>query len=156
MNIKNLLLGLNSCACGKSHTCPIDYVEIGDDAISKLPQICIQFKNILLVSDHNTYKAAGDTVFNLISNKITAKLILGFEGELLIPNEMALDTIRSSVDEKTDLIIGVGSGVINDLCKEVSFEKNLPYTLNITKQQVKLILYQILFSPATQKTLAEE
>ena len=132
MSIKDMLCGIDNCICGKGHSCPIDYIEIGDNALKKLPQICMQFKRILLVADQNTYKAAGEDASKLISNRLEEKLILGSECELLIPDEKALDTIRAKVSDKTDLIVGVGSGVINDLCKEVSFEKNLPYYIIAT------------------------
>lgn len=132
MSIKDMLCGIDNCICGKGHSCPIDYIEIGDNALKKLPQICMQFKRILLVADQNTYKAAGEEASKLISDRLEEKLILGSECELLIPDEKALDTIRAKVSDKTDLIVGVGSGVINDLCKEVSFEKNLPYYIIAT------------------------
>lgn len=132
MEIKELISGTNSCSCGKKHICPIDYVEIGEGALLKLPRLCEKYESILLVADNNTYKAAGNTAYSLIKDKIEEKVILGGEGELLIPNEKALGAIRQSVIEKTDLILGVGSGVINDLCKAVSFEKNLPYYIIAT------------------------
>lgn len=40
----------------------------------------------------------------------------------LIPNEEAIAAIHECVTDRVDLILGVGSGVINDLCKIVSFE----------------------------------
>ena len=51
---------------------------------------------------------------------------------LLIPNEQAIEALNADVSEKTDLIVGVGSGVINDLCKYVSFKKGLPYFIVAT------------------------
>ena len=50
----------------------------------------------------------------------------------LIPNEASIDQITQSVTEKTDLIIGIGSGVVNDLCKFVSFQKKLPFFIVAT------------------------
>lgn len=132
MNINKLLSGISDCVCGKKHTCPIDYVEIGEGALNILPEICKNYESILLVADHNTYKAAGKAAYALLAEKINITLILGESGELLIPDEKALDTIRRSVRDETDLILGVGAGVINDLCKEVSFENNLPYYIIAT------------------------
>ena len=36
MDIKKLLKGISDCSCGKSHNCPIDYVDIADGAIENL------------------------------------------------------------------------------------------------------------------------
>lgn len=132
MNIKDLLYGIESCVCGNNHFCPIDYIEIGEGALSKLGEICKDYNSILLVADRNTYLAAGEVAYTVLHTKIEQRIILAGAGELLIPDETALDTIRKAVTDKTDLIVGVGSGVINDLCKEVSFEKNLPYYIIAT------------------------
>ena len=50
----------------------------------------------------------------------------------LIPNEDALATLEAAVTGDTQLIVGVGSGVINDICKQVSFVKGLPYYIVAT------------------------
>ena len=40
--------------------------------------------------------------------------------------------MAAAVTGSTQLIVGVGSGVINDLCKQTAFEKNLPYYIVAT------------------------
>ena len=50
----------------------------------------------------------------------------------MIPNEEAVEKLEACLSNKTDLIIGVGSGVINDLCKYVSFSHSLPYYIVAT------------------------
>ena len=132
MDIKNLLSGIYACECGMTHACPIDFVDIGEGAIDRLPCICKNYNNILLVSDTNTYRAAGEKVARTLGEKIKNKLILGKEGELVIPNEATIEVIEKALTPETDLIIGVGSGVINDLCKHVSFKKDLPYYIIAT------------------------
>ena len=59
MDIKKLLKGINDCSCGKSHSCPITYVDIADGALSRLPEMCKDYKNILIVCDKNTYAVCG-------------------------------------------------------------------------------------------------
>lgn len=129
MDIQKLLSGID-CSCGKKHTCDIKHVFVGNDAICNLPRICENYNNILLVADENTYAAAGEKVMQNIGTKITAKQI--FTGDtVLIPNEEAI----AAVGEKLpgcDLIVGVGSGVIQDLCKYVSFFNNVPYYIVAT------------------------
>jgi glycerol-1-phosphate dehydrogenase [NAD(P)+] len=43
----------------------------------------------------------------------------------LVPNEEAIAKIESLCTNKTDFILGIGSGVINDLTKYVSFNKGI-------------------------------
>ena len=129
MNINSILKGV-SCACGKTHTCNIEYVYIENNAISQLTEICKNYKNILIVADENTFSAAGTKVENALSGKNVKKVI--FSGEtVLIPNEEAIEKVNANICD-TDLIIGIGSGVIQDLCKYVSFFSKIPYMVVAT------------------------
>ncbi len=131
MKIDKLLLGKENCECGKSHSCPIKKVEISAGAIDKLPEILKGYGSVVFVADENTYEAAGNRAELLIKNKIQGRVI--FDGDnILIPDERAIDTIKGCTDSHTDLILGVGSGVINDLCKYVSFTLGIPYYIVAT------------------------
>lgn len=131
MTIQQLLDGKTNCDCRKNHLCPIDHVIIERNAISRLPEITDNYSKILLVADTNTFSACGERVSSILGKRITDTLIYNTDG-VLVPNEDALARLTSRVNEGTDLIIGVGSGVINDLCKMVSFEKELPYYIVAT------------------------
>ena len=120
MTVQQLICGKTDCKCGKSHLCPIDHVIIEKNAISRLPEITVEYNSILLVADKNTFSACGDRVSDTLREKITDTLIYNCDG-VLVPDEDAISLLSSRVTEKTDLILGVGSGVINDLCKIVSF-----------------------------------
>lgn len=132
MNIENLTQGITDCDCGKEHLCPIDYVKIGHGAIDCLPEICKNYKSILLISDENTWKVCGNKVYEGIKEKVNENLILNSDTDVVIPNENKISEIKKHLKEETDLIIGVGSGVINDLCKHVSFVHDLPYYIAAT------------------------
>ena len=58
-------------------------------------------------------------------------LVYSREG-LVIPNEEAVAELDALVTSDTDLIVGVGSGVIQDICKYVSFQRKLPYFIVAT------------------------
>lgn len=129
MDINNLLQGF-ACDCGKFHTCNIDYVYIEEGAAAHLKEICKHYKNILLVADENTYRAAGDKTANALSDKNIRTLL--FSGaKILVPNETAIAEVSNNL-ENIELVIGIGSGVIQDLCKYVSFENKLPYIIVAT------------------------
>ena len=129
MNISELLKG-RDCSCGKSHTCNIDNVVIKSGAIDEIYDLASGFNNIVIVADKNTYKVCGKKVENLLKEKLLASMF--FQDELLIPNESAVRRLNDIVSDKTDLILGVGSGVIQDLCKYVSFKRDLPYYIVAT------------------------
>ena len=129
MDINNLLKGIE-CDCGKYHTCDIDYVYIESGAINHLSEICNNYNNILIVADENTFAAAGDKTILAIEGKSIEKLI--FSGkEILVPNESAIKTVTEKLDD-AEIIVGIGSGVIQDLCKYVSFFHNTPYVIVAT------------------------
>jgi len=108
------------CSCGRTHRCDIRKLEIGAGALKKLPDLLADRHHILLVADQNTYGVCGDEVSELLENKIKTKCVFETK-ELLVPNEASIEQIKSCLTDKTDFILGIGSGVINDLCKYVSF-----------------------------------
>lgn len=131
-NISDLLLE-KECTCGMIHKCNIKNIIIENDAISKVGELLKGYKKILLVADNNTYSACSEKleyVFNSTEYKIE-KQIFKTDG-MLVPNEQAIEEIKDKISKDTDLIIGVGSGVINDLCKYVSFINKLPYYIIAT------------------------
>ena len=131
-DIRELVKGIHDCPCGKDHSCPTEAVEIGSGALNKLPQLCESYERILLVADQNTYRVCGEMAEKLLLDKLEGKIVYQSGDKPLIPNEEALETLAAAVTEKTQLIVGVGSGVINDLCKQTAFVKDLPYFIVAT------------------------
>ncbi len=130
MNIQNLLKEFK-CGCGKTHNCDIREVVICEGAVKETARLAEKYKNICIVADNNTYPLCGDYIVNELKNKNVNTLVLKSEGHL-VPNENAIEKMNSVITEDTDLIIGIGSGVIQDLCKYVSFENKLPYFIIAT------------------------
>ena len=120
MELKQLLNRDIVCSCGRTHRCDIDLVDIGAGAIDRLPESAKDFKNILLVADSNTYAVCGERVLGLLGEKVKT-ICLFVTDELLGPDEAAIGAVREKMSPATDLILGIGSGVINDICKYVSF-----------------------------------
>lgn len=126
------LLGVKEdCACGMTHTCAIDRVVIRHGALNELPAMTAGYRHILLVCDENTRRVCGDRVDGLLGDAIESRLTYSGDG-LVIPNEEAVAKLEACLSDRTDLIIGVGSGVINDLCKHVSYAHSLPYYIVAT------------------------
>lgn len=129
MDIAKLLNPVD-CACGRTHTCDMKYVFVESNACLHLPQICQGYDSILIVADENTYRVGGEKVVAQLTDKTLTKLI--FPGTpLLIPDERAIEAVEQRL-AGIQLIIGIGSGVIQDLCKYVSFHHKLPYYIVAT------------------------
>ncbi len=129
MDINQLLQGVD-CACEKKHTCDIKNIYIEKNAAARLTTLCSNNRHILLVADENTFAVAGEGVVLALQGKQITKVI--FPGStLLVPNETAIAAVQAAVDG-IDLIIGIGSGVIQDLCKYVSFTCRVPYMIVAT------------------------
>ena len=124
MDIKELLNGVD-CTCGRHHSCNIDFIAIERGAIGHLTGLCANDKCVLLVCDENTYAAAGAQTEAALSGRNVKKVT--FPGNVvLIPNEDAVAKVSENL-EGVDKIIGIGSGVIQDLCKYVSHQSDIPY-----------------------------
>lgn len=127
----DLTRSVTDCPCGRPHVCPISAVEIGEGALSSLPRLCDGFSRILLVADTNTYAACGEQVAAILGNAVVSRHVFAGEG-VVIPGEAAVAAIEGKLTADTDLILGVGSGVINDLCKFVGHKHSLPYVIVAT------------------------
>lgn len=119
------------CDCGMVHSCSIKHILIGSDVLPKYLPILADYNKILLVADTNTYAVFGKQVEAALANKVEHVLVYKRDG-LLVPNEEAVAEMQEKLTSETDLIVGVGSGVIQDLCKYVSFHANLPYHIVAT------------------------
>lgn len=130
MNINELLGGVKCQACGKTHNCDIESIFVESGAISHLGKLCEKYEKILIVADENTYGVAGDKTLKALDGKEIESVI--FDGStVLIPDERAIERVRAHLDG-VNLIVGIGSGVIQDLCKYVSFFAHLPYMIVAT------------------------
>ena len=126
----NSLLGGVTCSCGKTHTCDIQYVYIEKGAAKRLRNLCCERRTILLVADENTFAVAGEKTLAELQDKQIKQVI--FDGkEVLVPNEEAIAALTEQL-ENVDMIVGIGSGVIQDLCKYVSFYNGIPYIIVAT------------------------
>lgn len=130
MNFEKMLKPFE-CKCGMTHSCDIKQVIISSGAVNSLKSVLGDYKKILLVADNNTYGICGTVVEEQLADRLESTLIYQRDG-ILVPNEEAVCEMQEKLTEETDLIIGLGSGVIQDLCKYVSFEGKVPYYIIAT------------------------
>ena len=110
------------CPCGKAHTAPIDEVLVGKGVVAKLPEFVAKYgaKKPFLLADVNTWAAAGEQVAKILTDAGIAFSKYVFQNTALEPDEVAMGSAVMHFDNKCDLVITVGSGVLNDIGKILS------------------------------------
>ena len=121
------------CACGKIHNFSSEIVT-GDNIINQLPSLCDKYsaQRIFVLCDQNTYKAAGQSVVEILNEAHKEVNLFTYTEERVVPDETSIGLAFMHFDPKSDLIIGVGSGVINDIGKVVANIANKPYFIVAT------------------------
>lgn len=128
MNVHELLeKGSFLCECGRVHQCDTKILRIRQGVLEDLGDILKDYHHVLFISDGNTRPLGGETAINLLEKQGTIVDEVYFnQKEILVPNEKAIARVENNFSDGIELIIGVGSGVINDLSKYVAFSHNIP------------------------------
>ncbi len=132
MSIKELeAIKKRGCACGKSHAADIDKILCGAGVLRELPAILAEYgaKKPYVLCDRNTYAAAGERVCALLDEAGIPYSIYTYHDERPAPNEHNVGLAIMFLPKDCDLVIGVGSGVINDIGKIVSNVSKKPYII---------------------------
>ena len=119
-----------NCTCGRTHFCNLGEVVVEKGALSHLPRLTEKYQRILLVADQNTYAACGQKAQEILGSKIADTLVFTCEG-FLVPDEKAVAEVEKHLPG-IDFVVGVGSGVINDICKYITFNHQLQYMIVAT------------------------
>lgn len=121
--------GGHDCSCGKHHSCELKYLKVGKGVIACLPEgmETIGVKKPFVVMDCNTQKAAGAMVEGTLQAAGIAYTAFVFPGEgRMEPDERAVGSLAMAFDPSCDVLLAVGSGVINDCCKVLAKACGLP------------------------------
>ena len=117
------------CSCGRPHRCSVESIVIEEGAFGRLKELCPE-EEILAVADENTLAAAGEPIKAALQGKNCRWLVFP-ASPLLIPDEEAVAAVRREL-KGAELLLAVGSGVIQDLCKYVAFFALIPYVVAAT------------------------
>ena len=119
------------CSCGKVHFSNVKCIDIDRDAVKRLPVHIkeLGYKKVYLVADKNTWKAAGMAAAKELEEAKVEfeKLVLDYDE--LIPDETVIGELMVAFPKDADLVLAVGSGTINDLCKFISFQMGVDYII---------------------------
>lgn len=109
------------CACGKKHFAQISDVIIEKGAVKKLPGLVKKFggTKAFVLADENTLKAGAAAMSEIEAAEIPYTLY-AFGPDPLEPDEHAVGSAVMNYDHSCDIIIGIGSGVINDIGKIIA------------------------------------
>ena len=121
------------CICGKKHFTPIKGIFSGKGVVNELPGVLKEQyapKKVFVLADKNTYKAAGEMVCTLLENAGIAVSKYVFDtDEQLEPDEWTVGSAVMHFDNKCDVIVAVGSGVVNDTGKILKAMSGKPYVI---------------------------
>jgi glycerol-1-phosphate dehydrogenase [NAD(P)+] len=103
-------------------------------ALGDMPALAARlgFKKPFIICDINTYKAAGERLEAFFQQAGAPYALYMFKEHELVPDETALGRIMMSLPPDCDVLIGVGTGTINDLSKYFSFLTGRPYIIAAT------------------------
>jgi len=112
---------LSECSCKKEHSFSSQII-IEEGAILKLPEIIKQkkIKKAFMISDRNTFIAAGEKVQAVLQNAGIEVVSFSFDNDAPEPDEANVGLAVMKLKHDCDAVIGVGSGVINDISKIVA------------------------------------
>ena len=117
------------CSCGKQHRIDVKDIIIESGAIARLPGVLASEypdkKNIVMVCDEHTYKAAGEKVETLIPG--LKQIILDPEG--LHANEHGVALAEEAMKDigEMDLFLAVGAGTVHDITRYHAYQKKIPF-----------------------------
>lgn len=123
-----------TCSCGKVHNALLDDYIVGKGAIREIASLVARYgaTKPYLIADRNTYQAAGKQVCKVLDAHNIPYSLYVFSQETIHPNEEAVGSAAMHYDVSCDMVIGIGSGVINDIGKLISKLTKTPYIIVAT------------------------
>lgn len=107
------------CECGKEHRGGVEHVIIESGAINRIPELIKKAKcqKPFILSGHDTFAAAGKTVLSALESAGIQYSCYVLPKSPVKPTEETVGSAVMHFDYSCDIVIGVGSGVINDTGK---------------------------------------
>lgn len=123
LEINDLIsLGEFECVCGRKHSPGVEKVVIEKGAVNALPELLKELgaKKPFILSGHDTFAVAGEKVCNILTEAGYGYSSYVYPVSPVKPTEHTVGSAVMHFDYSCDVIIGVGSGVINDTSKVLS------------------------------------
>lgn len=122
-----------SCSCGKVHSFQ-ETVCIGAGTVNGLADHIRSLggSKAFILTDKNTFQAAGERVCDLLKKESIPFTSYSFSHFPVEPDEYSVGNAVMHFDRSCDVIVGVGSGVINDISKILSSMTKAAYIIVAT------------------------
>lgn len=119
------------CDCGKEHSAHLEAADIGFHVLEKTAAYVKKYNGTkaFILADRNTYRAAGEKVVSVLTKEGIPYTLHLLKEERPEPDEKNVGSVFLHLEADCDIIIGVGSGVINDICKIAAFKTGLPFII---------------------------
>ena len=134
MNFQPLLEKEMHCSCGRVHSTDLKAVDIGRGALQRLPGLLrrLGFHKAYLAADVNTWEAAGQKAAAILTSEDFLFESFVLQDPELVPDQAAVGALLLHLPEDVDVVLAIGTGTINDLCKYISRLKGMPYVILAT------------------------
>ncbi|MCQ2770666.1 MAG: sn-glycerol-1-phosphate dehydrogenase [Clostridia bacterium] len=123
--------GSFDCECGKHHSPKVKKAIIEHGAINKIVDVLKEYNGtkVFVLDDKNTHEAAGKQVIEVLKNANFPYTLYTINVDRIEPDEHAIGSIMLHYDSSCDIMLTVGSGVLNDLGKIVTETAHMPYVI---------------------------
>lgn len=123
-----LINAQHPCACGKTHATTLKYLKIGAGAVRHLKEAMarLHVTRPFIVCDRHTYAAAWRHVEPVLKVENILYTLHTLSADRPEPDEHAMGELVMAFDPACDVIIALGSGVINDCCKVLAHAVSKP------------------------------
>lgn len=118
--MSNILEIINSikgeCACGMCHGTAIEDIVIESGAVNRVGELLNKNnfpKNILLVADENTLKAADGIISSLSDFNVTMKIY----PSIRVAEMHHVEELEALIKDRDIAVLSVGTGSVNDPCR---------------------------------------
>ncbi len=121
------------CACGRKHSVEIDKIVVRNDVTDEVAEYLEPYKNkrLFVLSDSNTYEVLGKSVADYLKQKGFSFKSFVFEtgSHALVPDERSIGRVLLELEPETAFMLVVGSGVLNDIARIVSFRAGIDFAV---------------------------
>ena len=118
------------CSCGRPHGFSAKVIS-GAGVVCRIGDVIREFgaKKVFVLSDLNTYEAAGERVCQLLAGDGIRVQSFTLPSREPDPDEYWVGSAVMHMEPDCDAVVAVGSGVVNDIGKMLAALSGLPYVI---------------------------
>lgn len=118
------------CTCGRAHRLTIDDLIVGEGVMERLPEVLSRYgKKAYVLCDRTTYRVAGEQACAILKQAGFAHLLHVLPYDMPEPDETTVGSAMLHFDSSCDVVLGIGSGVVNDISKILCRISGRPYVI---------------------------